>query len=62
VPSNEKQRDEKQRDNVRASGAEASEATDEVTERPPDPDPDAPGSGVDRGDDLEEAPEPNEPA
>jgi hypothetical protein len=57
VPSNERPRDEPTR-----AGDEAAEETDERAEEAEEHDPDAPGLGIFRDDELEDIPEPNEPS
>lgn len=56
VPSNERPRDEPTR------AGEAAEETDERAEEAEEHDPDAPGLGIFRDDELEDIPEPNEPS
>jgi hypothetical protein len=57
VPLNERPRDEPTR-----AGDEAAEETDERAEGAQEHDPDAPGLGIFRDDELEDIPEPNEPS
>ena len=55
-------RRERPRDEPTRAGDEAGEETDERAEEAQEHDPDAPGLGIFRDDDLEDIPEPNEPS
>ena len=57
VPLNKRPGDEPGR-----AGDEAAEDTDERAEETQEHDPDAPGLGIVRDDELEDIPEPNEPS
>ena len=57
VPLNEPPRDQPSR-----AGDEAAEKPNERVEKSREHDPDAPGLGIVRDDELEEIPEPNEPS
>ena len=57
VPLNERPREEPSR-----SGDEAAEETEERADEAQEHDPDAPGLGIFRDDELEDIPEPNEPS
>jgi hypothetical protein len=55
-------RRERPRDEPIRAGDEAGEETDERADEAQEHDPDAPGLGIFRDDDLEDIPEPNEPS
>ncbi len=57
MPLTERPRDEPSR-----AGEEAAEEADERAREAQEQDPDAPGLGIVRDDDLEDIPEPNEPS